>query len=77
MVVWQPRIKRWSRHTDVTGSSDAKPNKEATRQWDNSIRRGQFVVHCVPRNNQYIKPQTSHNLLMWGGIRTSIPPPIK
>jgi hypothetical protein len=52
MVVWQPRTRRWSRHTDVAGSSDAKPKKEATRQWDNSIHRMQFRVHCVPTNNQ-------------------------
>jgi hypothetical protein len=34
MVVWQPRTRQWSRHTDnVAGSSDAKSKREAMRQW--------------------------------------------
>jgi hypothetical protein len=36
MEVWQPHTRRESLHTDVTGSSDAKPKKEATHQSDNS-----------------------------------------
>jgi hypothetical protein len=56
MVVWQPRTRRWSRHTDnVAGSSDAKSKNEATRQWDNSIRRVKFGLCCVLTNNQCIK----------------------
>jgi hypothetical protein len=55
MVVWQPRTRRRSRHTDnVAGYSDAKYKKEVTRQWDNSIRRVWFRVRCVPTNNKYI-----------------------
>jgi hypothetical protein len=31
-VMWQPRTRRWSRHTDnAAGSSDVKPKNEATR----------------------------------------------
>jgi hypothetical protein len=48
--VWQPRTRRWSRHTDnVEGSSDVKSKKEATRQSDNRNHRVQLGIRCVPR----------------------------
>jgi hypothetical protein len=61
--LWQPLTRRWTRHTDnVAGTSGARSKNEATRQWDNSIRRVQFRVRCVPTNNQC----KNHNLLMLG-----------
>jgi hypothetical protein len=82
MVVWQPRTRRWSRHTDVTGSSDAKPKKDATRQSDNSdhikrqfelvTRLGQSsismsrAVRSLMCSNEQPVHYTTNNLLMWG-----------
>jgi hypothetical protein len=37
MVVWQPRTRRWTLHTDnVAGSSDVSSKNEDTRESDNS-----------------------------------------
>jgi hypothetical protein len=37
MVVWQPRTRRWTRHTDnVAGSSDVSSKNSSTHQPDNS-----------------------------------------
>jgi hypothetical protein len=37
VVMWQPRTRRWTRHTDnVTGTSDVSSKNGTTRQSDNS-----------------------------------------
>jgi hypothetical protein len=35
-MVWHPHTRRWTRHTDITGSSDVSSKNETTRQSDNS-----------------------------------------
>jgi hypothetical protein len=49
--LWQ-HWARWHHTDNVAGFNDAKSKKEATRQWDNSIRHLQFIVRCVPTKNQ-------------------------
>jgi hypothetical protein len=48
-VVWQPRTRRWSRHTDVAGSSDVSSKNASTRQSDNRNQRVKLGIRCVPR----------------------------
>jgi hypothetical protein len=49
--LWQPHTRRWARHTDVAGSSDARPGLriEVTRQSDNRNHLVQLGNRCVPR----------------------------
>jgi hypothetical protein len=59
-MVWHPRTRRWTRHTDnVAGSSDVSSKNEATCEPDNSdhtkrqfelvTRLGQSPISNIPR----------------------------
>jgi hypothetical protein len=66
MVVWQPRIRRWTHHTDnVAGSSDVSSKNEATRELDNSNHCVQLGIRSVREQLSVQCKSTSEQLMMW------------